>query len=150
MTLDYTLGRKVTLAQFRGVLERSGLAERRPMHDAECLQGMLDHANLIATCWAGDELVGIARSVSDHHYCCYLSDLAVDRAFQGQGIGTQLVELTRSALGPNGSLILLSAPAAVDFYPKIGFEAHPSAWVRKPEVRDQKSEVGGRKSETKN
>lgn len=132
---SYSLERPITLAQFRQVLERSGLAERRPMENADCLQGMLDHADVLATCWVGESLVGVARSVSDGHYCCYLSDLAVDRDFQGQGIGTRLVALTRSTLGPYGSLILLSAPAAVDFYPRIGFQRHPSAWVRKPEAR---------------
>ncbi len=129
MDLAYSLDRRITLVQFREVLERSGLAARRPMENADCLQGMLDHADVLATCWAGEQLVGVARSVSDHHYACYLSDLAVDAAFQKRGIGTRLVELTRSSLGPQGKIILLSAPGAVDYYPHIGFQPHPSAWV---------------------
>ena len=34
-----------------------------------------------------NNLVGIARCVTDYHYCCYLSDLAVDKSLQKSGIG---------------------------------------------------------------
>ena len=90
---------------------------------------MLRNANLLVSCWDGDLLVGIARSVTDFHYCCYLSDLAVDVDHQKQGIGKQLIGETKSRLESGCSLILLSAPAAVDYYPHIGFEKHESAWV---------------------
>jgi predicted N-acetyltransferase YhbS len=90
---------------------------------------MLDHSNLIATAWDGRLLVGIARSVTDFHYCCYLSDLAVDAASQRRGIGRRLIQITQDALGPRCTIILLSAPAAVDYYPHLGFERHPQAWI---------------------
>ena len=77
----------------------------------------------------GESLIGIARSVTDFSFCCYLSDLAVDGNFQKKGIGTQLISLTQSMLGPHCQIILLSAPAAADYYPHIGFEPHASAWV---------------------
>lgn len=127
--LTYSTEARVTVAQFREVLSRCSLGARRPLEDEACLSGMLEHANLIATCWEGDQLVGIARSVTDFHYCCYLSDLAVDEAYQKQGIGRKLIDLTQSKLGPRATLILLSAPAAVEYYPHIGMEQHPSAWV---------------------
>lgn len=129
--LRYSAEAKVSLVQFRDVLQRSTLGTRRPIEDEACLQGMLDHADLTVTCWDGDTLVGIARSVTDFHYCCYLSDLAVDVAYQKQGIGTELIALTQSKLGPRCSLILLSAPAAVSYYPHIGLEHHPQAWFLK-------------------
>jgi len=78
---------------------------------------MLDHANLLVTAWSGDRLIGVARSVTDFHFCCYLSDLAVAVDFQRQGIGKELMRLTQAELGPRCTLILLSAPAAVDYYP---------------------------------
>lgn len=133
--LRYSAEAKVSLVQFREVLQRSTLGARRPIEDEVCLQGMLDHADLTVTCWDGDTLVGIARSVTDFHYCCYLSDLAVDVAYQKQGIGTELIALTQSKLGPRCSLILLSAPAAVNYYPHIGFEHHPQAWLLKRDSR---------------
>lgn len=127
--MDFTLDRKPSAAEFRDLLVRSTLSERRPIDDMECLQGMLDHAHLIATCWIGERLIGMARSVTDYHYCCYLSDLAVDSKFQRQGIGAQLIALTQTRLQARCKIILLSAPAASGYYPHIGFVSHPSAWI---------------------
>ena len=86
-----------------------------------------------ATCFARrgtvEKLVGVARSVTDFEFCCYLSDLAVDQAYQKRGIGRELIRLTQSRLGKKAKLILLSAPKAEGYYPKIGFDQHRSAWV---------------------
>lgn len=127
--LRYSLTEPVSVEAFRDLLIRSTLAERRPVEDPDCLEGMLRHADLTATCWAGETLVGIARSVTDFSYCCYLSDLAVDASFQRQGMGKRLIELTQTRLGPLCKIILLAAPAAVDYYPRIGFSHHPQAWI---------------------
>lgn len=130
--IRYSLTDPVSVDAFRGVLIRSTLAERRPVDNLECLDGMLRHADVTATCWDGETLVGLARSVTDFSYCCYLSDLAVDTAFQRQGIGKKLIELTQTRLGPLCKIILLSAPAAVEYYPHIGFSPHPQAWLLPP------------------
>jgi predicted N-acetyltransferase YhbS len=55
--------------------------------------------------------------------------LAVDQDYQKQGIGRELIRLTQSKLGPRAKLILLAAPKAEAYYPKIGLEAHRSAWI---------------------
>ena len=133
--LHFALDRPVSLDEFRDLLIRSTLSERRPIDDSACLQGMLDNSDIIGTCWLGERLIGIARSVTDYHYCCYLSDLAVDRDFQSQGVGSQLISLTQGKLGPKCKIVLLSAPAASQYYPHIGFQQHSSAWVL---PRDQK------------
>ena len=86
-------------------------------------------ANLLCTAWDGGKLVGVTRSVTDFEFCCYLSDLAVDEAYQRQGIGRELVRLTQSRLGKRATIILLAAPKAEGYYPKLGFAAHRSAWV---------------------
>lgn len=99
------------------------------MDDRACMQRMLAEANLTVTAWDGDQLVGIARSLTDWCYCCYLSDLAVRASHQRQGIGKELIRRTQAELGPKATIILLSAPAAVDYYPRIGMEEHPSAWI---------------------
>ena len=92
---------------------------------------MLEEADLVITAWDGDLMVGISRCVTDWVYCTYLSDLAVRADYQGQGIGKELVRLTREAT-PDATVILLAAPAAVDYYPKIGMTRHDSAWVLWP------------------
>ena len=128
MNLTYTADRKITPPEFVELLRHTSLGERRPLDDEPCITAMLDHADLLCTAWDGTLLVGIARSVTDFAFCCYLSDLAVHENYQRRGIGRELIRLTRSRLGPNAKVILLSAPNAEQYYPRIGFESHPSAW----------------------
>jgi len=127
--VHYAVGETLRVDEFIDLLQRSTLAARRPVDDHACLQGMLDHADLMVTARRDGELVGIARSVTDFHYCCYLSDIAVDRAQQNRGIGRRLIHETRERLGPRCKLILLSAPEAAGYYPKLGFSHHPRAWL---------------------
>lgn len=127
--ITYHHDHALTPAEFVDVLRRSTLAERRPVDDPATIAGMLANAGLTITAWDGDTLVGVARSVTDFTYCCYLSDLAVDEAYQRQGIGVELIARTQAMLGPRCKIILLAAPAAVDYYPRIGFRRHPSAWT---------------------
>ena len=127
--MDFSLVRAVSVDEFRDLLIRSTLSARRPVDDLECLGRMLENSNIVAPCWHENLLVGIARSITDFSYCCYLSDLAVDVAYQKQGIGIELIFLTQSMLGPHCKIILLSAPAADDYYPHIGFDPHSSAWI---------------------
>jgi GNAT superfamily N-acetyltransferase len=129
MNITYASDRAITAEEFVDVLKRSTLGERRPVDDPAAVDAMLAHANLICTAWDGDKLVGVARSLTDFAFCCYLSDLAVDSAYQKQGIGKRLIEVTESRLGSQAKLVLLAAPKAVEYYPRIGFTRHNSAWV---------------------
>ena len=90
--IEYSNSKTITAEQFAGVLERSGI--RRPTTDLPRLQTMLDQADILWTAWDGANLVGVARSLTDFAYACYLSDLAVDTACQHQGIGRELVRRT--------------------------------------------------------
>ena len=129
MEIHYHHERKISEPEFVDLLKRSTLAARRPVDDLPCIREMLRHADLLCTAWDGPNLVGVARSVTDFAYCCYLSDLAVDESYQRRGIGRRLIELTKSRLGEKAKLILLSAPKAETYYPRIGFEPHRSAWI---------------------
>lgn len=95
----YAVNDKPSIDEFIDVLVSSTLAERRPVEDRACIAGMLENANLIVTARYENKLVGIARSITDFHYACYLSDIAVDRAHQNSGIGKQLIAQTQQQLG---------------------------------------------------
>lgn len=131
--IRYATDEPITPEQFRDILVRSTLSERRPVDDPECLAGMVAHGNLLVTAWDGGRLVGVSRSVTDFHYACYLSDLAVDRDYQKRGIGRELMRLTQKACGPRCNVILLAAPAAREYYGHVGFDRHDSAWVLPPD-----------------
>ena len=116
---------------FIDVLRRSGLDARRPVGDHDRIRRMVENADLIVTARDGaGKLVGVARSVTDFSYCCYLSDLAVDRAWQHRGIGRELIRRTHDAAGAaECTLILISAPAALAYYPKIGMSHADNAFI---------------------
>ena len=121
-TITYRSDVKISADQFIDVLKRSTLAERRPIHDLTRIENMLHHGNILVTAWAGDLLVGVSRALSDFAFCCYLSDLAVDESYQKQGIGKQLIHETHAVSGLHTTLILLAAPKAANYYPKINME----------------------------
>ena len=115
--------------EFIDVLIRSTLAERRPVAEPERIAGMLRNADVIVTARADGRLVGVSRAISDFQFCTYLADLAVDREFQKQGIGRELIRRTHEAAGLNTMLVLLSAPAAETYYPHVGMTKHESCWI---------------------
>lgn len=129
MPITYQLTTNISTEEFIDILKRSTLGERRPVDNLECIESMIKNADIIVTAIANEKIVGVARAVTDFSYCCYLSDLAVDASFQHQGIGKRLIQKVREQLGSKCKVILLSAPAAIEYYPKIGFMQHPSAWV---------------------
>lgn len=127
--INYSLEPNLGASEFIDCLVRSTLAERRPVDNREAIDGMLKNAGVILTARTSDGLlIGVSRAITDFHYCTYLSDLAVDKSFQGQGIGRILIERTHEAAGRQTMLLLLSAPAAESYYPHIGMTSHRSAW----------------------
>jgi len=130
--IAYRLGNDLDLDAVIELYRASTLGERRPIDDRERLRAMLEHADIVVTAWDGSMMVGIARSISDFAYFTYLADLAVRVSHQQKGIGRELIRRTREAGGPKTNLLLLSAPAAVDYYPKLGFTRHENAWVLRP------------------
>ena len=128
-SISYRSDITLTVQDFTDILERSTLGARRPVAQPERLQKMLDNCSVLVTAWAGDLLVGVSRAVTDFSFCCYLSDLAVDENFQHRGIGKELVRLTHEAAGMETQLILLAAPAATEYYPKIGMTPFPHCFI---------------------
>jgi predicted N-acetyltransferase YhbS len=126
--ISYRTGNDLDLDAVIELYVDSTLGERRPVSDRRRMQRMLEHANLVVTAFDGARMVGISRSLTDFVYATYLSDLAVRKSYQRTGIGRELVRLTREA-APRAMLILLAAPAAEKYYPHIGFEHHPQAWI---------------------
>lgn len=111
------------------VYNSSGI--NRPITDKERIAKMYANSNLVATAWDEDKLVGVSRSLTDFCYCCYLSDLAVRKDYQSNGIGKKLIELTKNIIGEQTTLILLAAPAAMDYYPKVGFQKIDNGFIIK-------------------
>jgi predicted N-acetyltransferase YhbS len=127
--IEYRNGNDLVLAEVIDLYRDSTLGERRPIDDEGIVADMLRHANLVVTAWDGQTMVGIARTLTDFSYVGYLADLAVRASYQKRGIGTELIKRTRDLMGKRSMLVLLAAPKAVEYYPKVGFTKHESAWV---------------------
>jgi len=122
MSIEYRINETVSTDEFIDVLKRSGLAERRPVHDRRCIAGMLENCNLLVTARTAGVLIGVARSLTDFHFACYLSDLAVDKSYQAKGIGVELQRRTQGQLGYHCKLILIAAPLACNGQVKTDIE----------------------------
>lgn len=128
MNINYLINQPISVNEFKDILELSGLGERRPMEDEVRLQRMIENANLLVTAWDNTKLVGVARAISDFSYCTYLSDVAVAQKYQSKGIGKELIQKVRVE-GGDAKLILLSAPKAKEYYPKLGFNKHDACYI---------------------
>jgi ribosomal protein S18 acetylase RimI-like enzyme len=127
--ITYREGNDLDLAAMVELYVASTLGERRPVNEPQRMAAMLKHANIVITAWDGDLLVGISRALSDFSFVTYLSDLAVRVSHQRVGIGKELIRRTQEAGGPQAKVLLLAAPAAAEYYGRIGFEHQPRAWM---------------------
>lgn len=125
--IEYRLNHPLDAAEVARVFDASGI--NRPTADLPRIAQMFARADLVVSAWDGDCLIGVARALTDHAYCCYLSDLAVDVAYQKQGIGHELIRWVQDDIGENVTLVLLSAPGAMAYYPKVGFTLADNAFV---------------------
>jgi ribosomal protein S18 acetylase RimI-like enzyme len=121
MSIAYREGNDLDVDEVIGLYRASTLGERRPVGDRERMALMVRNSNLVITAWDAARLVGISRAVTDFTYTAYLADLAVHVDYQRRGIGLRLIEETRARLGKDSKIVLLAAPAAAGYYPKIGF-----------------------------
>lgn len=127
--IEYRHNFPLTATDVAAVFDASGI--RRPTNDLARIERMFANASLIFSAWHEGKLVGVCRALTDFSYCCYLSDLAVDKAFQKHGIGRELIDRVRSAIGEEVALILLSAPGAMAYYPKVGFDKIENGFIIK-------------------
>ena len=130
--IRYQVGNDLDIDKVIELYQASTLGERRPIDDRDRMSQMIHRANLVITAWDADLIVGISRAISDFSYATYLSDLAVRKSYQKQGIGKELIRRTQVESGLDATLILLSAPAAENYYPKIGLTHYPQGWVLYP------------------
>lgn len=117
--IDYRQNVPLDVREVVRVFESAGLT--RPTGDLPRLERVFAHSDLLLSAWSGETLVGFARAITDYGWCCYLADLAVERAHQRRGVGRRLLELLQAAVGDEVSIVLLSAPGAMTYYPHLGF-----------------------------
>lgn len=127
MTITYQINARLTAIETADIFRSSGI--KRPVDDLDRIGRMLEHADVLISAWDGEQPIGLARAITDYTYCCYLSDLAVCKEYQKQGIGKNLVKVLQEHLGEETMVLLLSAPTAMEYYPRLGFENLTNAFL---------------------
>lgn len=127
MTITYRSDVLPEINQIIQLYRSAGL--NRPVQDSQRIKKMFENSNLIISAWHDDTLVGVARSLTDFCYCCYLSDLAVRKEYQHRGIGRKLIRMTKEKIGDQSMLLLLSAPDAMEYYPKLNFDKVANGFI---------------------
>ena len=100
-----------------------------PLEEAK---NCVENAYMVICVRDEDRAVGVVRLLWDGGYVAFLSDVLVDPAYQGQGIGRKLVETViqriRSEMKPGYKvkLTLNSAKGKEPFYEKFGFRVRPN------------------------
>jgi GNAT superfamily N-acetyltransferase len=129
MNIELKVNEVLNLDEVILLYQNAGL--KRLILDSARIEKMYANSNLIVSAWVNDELVGVARSITDFSYCCYLSDLAVQKECHRSGIGKMLIDKTREEIGEQCMLLLLSTAEAMEYYPKVGFDKVENGFIIK-------------------
>lgn len=87
------------------------------------LRRSFEQSQHVAFAWADEDLVGMARLLSDGVCNAYLLDVWTYSPYRRQGVATQMVQRLTGAVP--GQHIGLQTDDALDFYASLGFEAQP-------------------------
>ncbi|EIT7556132.1 GNAT family N-acetyltransferase [Escherichia coli] len=108
---------KVNWQQVRKLLIMCGLNDR----NVEQLEKAFRNS---AFCWFGykdEQLIAVARAISDHTWCNYLCDVAVVPEQQGLGYGKILMNVITNQLQPFGKTFIYAIEDKIPFYRQFGF-----------------------------
>ncbi len=124
MTIRYDDGAIISLASVKSLWDKIPWARGR---DLDTIAVALLNSQRIVHAWDGDRLVGTARVLTDGAYYATLWDVIVDPNYQGQGIGTSLVDRAIEPYRSRGFsfIALFAAEGKEDFYKHRGFSMHP-------------------------
>ncbi len=89
----------------------------------EKLEKAIRSSSYVATAWHEENLIGLARTLSDETTVMYLQDILVDPVFQGRGIGRNLLEMCLKRHKHVRQCVLLTddRPQQKAFYESLGF-----------------------------
>ena len=124
--INYKINEPVGLAQVLYLFKHSGII--RPVDDEARINKMNRRWDLLITAWDGELLVGYARTFTDFAHAAYLANLVVLENYKRTGIGRTLIGKTKTKLGDQVSLALLSSKEGLTYYPKVGFEKEENAY----------------------
>lgn len=120
----------LSVDDYVAVLAETTMRTKRPLANRARIGEMLAGANFIVTARQGEDIVGLARCITDHAWVCYCAELAVKESAQGLGIGAGIIRTINELLGPRIGLALFSEPEALGFYERAGLTRLDNGFFR--------------------
>lgn len=105
------------------------LYKAAPLGDrsAQHLQLSFSNSMFSVFVYFDDHLIGAGRVLADGVDSAYICDVAVHPAFQGKGLGTQIVSRLIAQSSGHRKILLYSIPGKEHFYRKLGFRRMTTA-----------------------
>ena len=117
---------KITSTEYVDFLKRSDLGLQYPKERfLERINKLVNNVSISLTARNKDNLlVGVLFGLTDFAYWLYITDLGVDRVYQGQGIGSSLVKEAHKIAGGEKdiAIYLVANDGAIPFYQKLGMK----------------------------
>lgn len=117
---------RITPEEYIDFLKRTDLGSQYPKERfAERIAKLVNNVSisLVARNKSG-RIVGVLFGLTDYVYWLYITDLGVDRDYEGQGIGRRLMKLAHEKAGgeKNIAVYLIANENAIPFYEKLGMK----------------------------
>ena len=127
MNEDIRIGEdRVTAAEYIVFLKRTDLGSQYPKERFEQrIAKLVDNVSISLIARNRDgRIVGALFGLTDFAYWLYVTDLGVDRAYEGRGIGTRLMKTAHDIAGGEKDIAvyLIANENAIPFYEKLGME----------------------------
>jgi ribosomal protein S18 acetylase RimI-like enzyme len=118
--VTYSCKEPPTASQLLRLFHQAPWAKDRSLRDAK---GMLRHTDLVLCAWDGDQLIGFGRVLTDFTYRATIWDVIVDKTYQGQGIGTEIVQRILKHPRLKQVELFWLCTRRPGFYKKLGFSS---------------------------
>jgi ribosomal protein S18 acetylase RimI-like enzyme len=128
----------IDLVQLVELYQQAPWAVGRTINDT---RAMLEETDLAISAWNGDRLVGFGRVLTDYVYRASIWDVIVDRGYQGQDIGSEIVQrLLHHPSLKRVELFWLCTRDKQTFYEKLGFSSNEQTgmvWARAKQAKSE-------------
>lgn len=90
--------------------------------EPDLLMKAIENSLKVWTLWDGEKLIGLARTIGDGATICYLQDILILKAYQGQGFGSDLLKEIMKENQNIRQFVLLTEDSekTKNFYKKAG------------------------------
>lgn len=126
MSIIY-LQERLSAAEYIDFLKRTDLGAQYPKERFDERIGQLVQNATLSLTARNEEgkVVGVLFGLTDFCYWLFVTDLGVDRRYERQGIGKQLMKNAMEAAGgeKNIGMYLVANDRAIPFYEKLGMRA---------------------------